>query len=103
MHVQYFPWASHRLADVFPDPHAFRPERMAREAKAKMPRGAYVPFGGGRPICLGKRFSYLEAKVIASRALQRFVPEVEPQIRAQLKWSATLVPKGGLQIRLIAR
>jgi len=103
MHVQYFPWASHRLADVFPDPHAFRPERMAREAKAKLPRGAYVPFGGGRRICVGKRFGYLEAKVIASRVLQRFVPEVEQQSRPRLKWSATLVPKGSLEVRLTER
>jgi cytochrome P450 len=103
VHVQYFPWASHRLADVFPDPHSFHPERMAREEKAKLPRGAYVPFGGGRRICVGKRFGYLEAKVIASRVLQRFVPELERRSRPQLKWSATLVPKGGLEIRLAAR
>ena len=103
VHVQYFPWASHRLADVFPDPHSFRPERMAREEKAKLPRGAYVPFGGGRRICVGKRFGYLEAKVIASRVLRRFVPELHQRSRPQLKWSATLVPKGGLEIRLAAR
>jgi cytochrome P450 len=103
MHVQYFPWASHRLADVFPDPHAFCPKRMAREEKAKLPRGAYVPFGGGRRICIGKRFGYLEAKVIASRVLQRFLPEVGSHSRPQLKWSATLVPTAGLAIRIAAR
>jgi cytochrome P450 len=40
MHVQYFPWASHRFADVFLDPHSFRPERMTREEQTKLPRGA---------------------------------------------------------------
>jgi cytochrome P450 len=103
MHVQYFPWASHRLADVFPDPHAFRPERMARDKKAKLPRGAYVPFGAGRRVCIGKRFGYLEAKVIASRVLQRFLPEVGWQGNPHLKWSATLMPKAGLAIRIVAR
>jgi cytochrome P450 len=103
MHVQYFPWASHRLAHVFPDPHSFRPERMAPEEKGKLPKGAYVPFGGGRRICVGKRFGYLEAKVITSRVLQRFAPEVESRTRAQLRWSATLQPQGGLPMQIVAR
>jgi cytochrome P450 len=91
------------LANVFPDPHTFRPERMVREEKAKLPRGAYVPFGGGRRVCLGKRFGYLEAKVIAARVLQRFALELEPNCRPQLKWSATLVPTGGVRMRVAAR
>jgi cytochrome P450 len=103
MHVQYFPWASHRLADVFPDPHSFRPERMAPEEKARFPRGAYVRFGGGRRICIGKRFGYLEAKVITSRVLQRFAPELAPRTRAHMRWSATLHPKGGLPMLIAAR
>jgi cytochrome P450 len=101
--VNYSSWASHRLADVFPDPHAFRPERMAREQKAKLPKGAYVPFGGGKRICIGKRFGYLEAKVITSRVLQRFTPLLEPGARVQIKWSATLVPAGGVPMRVEPR
>ena len=76
---------------------------MAREAKANFPKGAYVPFGGGRRTCVGKRFGYLEAKVVASRVLQRFVLEVTPKSSAQMKWSATLRPKGRLLMRIAAR
>ena len=103
MHVQYFPWASHRLAEVFPDPHGFHPERMSSEEKAKLPRGAYVPFGGGRRICLGKRFGYLEAKVIAARVLQSFVPEADQRAQPELRWAATLRPRNALQLRLSPR
>jgi cytochrome P450 len=103
MHVQYSPWVSHRLADVFDDPHTFRPDRMVHDEQAKLPRGAYVPFGGGRRVCVGKRFGYLEAKVVAGRVLQRFVPEVEPDTRLRLKWSATLLPEGGVPLRMAAR
>ena len=46
-HVAYSSWASHRLPEVFPEPEAFIPERFTRERKAALPRGAYVPFGGG--------------------------------------------------------
>ncbi|MCL2768524.1 MAG: cytochrome P450 [Solirubrobacterales bacterium] len=105
MHLQYFPWASHRLGDVFCDPHSFRPERMAPEAKATLPKGAYVPFGGGRRICLGKRFGHLEAKVVVSRVLQRFALtlDVEQGGRARMKWSATLRPVGGVPMRIASR
>jgi cytochrome P450 len=101
--LMYMPWVSHRLADVFEDPHAFRPERMTREEKAKLPKGAYVPFGGGRRICIGKRFGYLEAKVIATRVLQRFRPELEPGARLRIRWAATLVPHGGIPMRIKPR
>jgi cytochrome P450 len=101
--VNYCSWAGHRLADVFPDPHAFRPERMTREEKAKLPKGAYIPFGGGKRICIGKRFGYLEAKVLTSRILQRYEPELDPGFRLQVKWAATLIPDGGIPMRMAHR
>lgn len=101
--VQYCPWVTHRLPDVFEDPLSFRPERMTREAKARLPKGAYTPFGGGRRICIGKRFGYLEAKVIASRLLQRFGPELATDSEVRVKWAATLSPKDGVWMRMRER
>src|SRR5207302_2909954 len=46
-YVHYSSWASHRLPEVFPEPDAFIPGRFTPEARARLPRGAYVPFGGG--------------------------------------------------------
>lgn len=101
--VQYSPWITHRLPNIFDDPLAFRPERMTPEAKAQLPKGAYIPFGGGRRICIGKRFGYLEAKVIASRLLQRFTPKLVSDEPVAVKWAATLSPVGGIPMRLRAR
>ena len=67
-HVNYCSWASHRIPEVFPDPEAFMPERFERERKAALPRGAYVPFGAGRRICIGKRFGQTEVKLVADAA-----------------------------------
>jgi cytochrome P450 len=39
---------------------------LHRERKAALPRGAYVPFGGGRRICIGKRFGQTEVKLVAT-------------------------------------
>ena len=70
-YVNYCSWASHRIPEVFPDPEAFIPERFTRERKAALPRGAYVPFGGGSRICIGKRFGQTEVKLVATMLLQR--------------------------------
>ena len=71
-YVNYCSWASHRLPEVFPDPEAFIPERFTPKRKAALPRGAYVPFGGGSRICIGKRFGQTEVKLVATVLLQRF-------------------------------
>jgi cytochrome P450 len=70
--VNYSSWASHHLPDVFPDPEEFRPERFTPEAKAALPKGAYVPFGGGSRTCIGMRFGQLEVRTIATLILSRF-------------------------------
>ena len=70
--VNYCSWASHRLPEVFPEPEAFSSERFAPEAKAALPKGAYVPFGGGSRTCIGMRFGQMEVKaVITAVLLQR--------------------------------
>lgn len=98
--VSYSSWASHRLPDVWADPHAFRPERFAPEARAKFPRGAYVPFGAGPRICIGKRFGYTEVHAIAAALLSRFSFELPADHELEIQWAPTLSPKGGLQVSL---
>ncbi|HEX3325281.1 MAG TPA: cytochrome P450, partial [Solirubrobacterales bacterium] len=70
-YVNYSSWASHRIPEVFPDPEAFIPERFTREHKTSLPRGAYIPFGGGQRVCIGKRFGQTEVKLVATMLLQR--------------------------------
>ncbi len=96
--VSYCSWASHRLPHVFEDPEAFRPERWSAEERAKLPRGAYVPFGGGPRICIGKRFGELEIRVIAAEMLGRYVLEPEPGYEMRVRQMPTLSPKGGLPV-----
>ena len=56
---------------VFPDPQAFVPERFTPEAKAALPKGAYVPFGGGSRTCIGMRFGREVEAPSRSRAIAR--------------------------------
>ena len=99
-YVNYCSWASHRIPEVFPDPEAFIPERFTRERKAALPRGAYVPFGGGRRICIGKRFGQTEVKLVATMLLQRLRLDAMPGRTMTVRQMPTLSPKGGLQMRV---
>ena len=86
---------------MFPDPHAFRPERVRPEARAKLPKGAYVPFGGGPRICIGMRFGELEVRAIAAAILSRFRLGFEPDWRLRVRQMPTLSPRGGLPMRVL--
>jgi cytochrome P450 len=102
--VNYCSWASHHLAEVFPEPAQFRPERFAPEAKAALPKGAYVPFGGGSRTCIGMRFGQLEVKAIAAGILRRFRLELEdPELVPSIRQMPTLSPRGGLPVVVRAR
>jgi cytochrome P450 len=100
--VNYSSWASHRLPEVFPDPHSFKPERFAPEERAKLPKGAYVPFGGGPRICIGMRFGELEMRAIAAAILRSFRLELEPDWQMRIRQMPTLSPRGGLPMRVRA-
>jgi cytochrome P450 len=102
-YVYYSSWASHRLPDVWPEPEAFVPERFAPEAKARLPKGAYVPFGGGSRTCIGMRFGQLEIKTIVTLLLQRFRLELVPGHTMTVRQMPTLSPREPLRMTVRER
>jgi len=94
--VNYCSWASHHLPDVFEEPEAFRPQRFTPEARAALPKGAYVPFGGGSRTCIGMRFGQLEVRTIATLILSRFTLEQSPGFELSIRQMPTISPKHGL-------
>jgi cytochrome P450 len=94
--VNYCSWASHRLPDVWPEPEAFRPERFAPGNRERIPKGAYVPFGGGSRTCIGMRFGLAEVGVIAAAILERFRLELVPGYRLETRQMPTIGPKHGM-------
>ena len=97
--VNYCSWASHHLSEVFPQPWRFMPERFSPDERAKLPKGAYVPFGGGSRTCIGMRFGQLEVKAIAAMLLSRYSLELaEPMRPLSIRQMPTLSPRGGLPV-----
>jgi cytochrome P450 len=101
--VNYSSWASHRLPHVFADPDRFDPERFTPENRARLPKGAYVPFGGGSRTCIGMRFGQAEVRTIASLLLQRRHLRIRPGYVLRTRQMPTIGPKDGLPMRISAR
>jgi cytochrome P450 len=85
----------HRRADYYPDPLAFRPERMLPEAKKPRPRHHYLPFGAGPRVCIGAHFAGMEAQLaLATLAQQVRIRLTSPTVAAEPL--VTLRPRGGM-------
>ena len=97
-YVNYSSWASHHLPEVFPEPDRFQPERFSPERKAALPKGAYVPFGGGSRTCIGMRFGQLEIKAMVSELLRRFDLEPVPGYVLRTRQMPTIGPRHGVPL-----
>lgn len=86
----------------FPEPEAFRPERFADGTPAAV-RGAFLPFGGGSRLCIGKEFALLEARLVLATVAQRFRLRLEPGQRVAPRFAVTLSPRYGMRMQLTAR
>ncbi|GAA2083792.1 cytochrome P450 [Streptomyces albiaxialis] len=94
----------HRHPDFWPAPDTFDPDNFAPEAVAARPKHAYVPFGSGPRVCIGKHFALTELVLALTTVARRHrlvlpdgAPEVEPDPLI------TLHPKGGVHLRLEPR
>ena len=97
------PWVVHRDERFFEDPLQFRPERWSGDLAHRLPRFAYMPFGGGPRICIGNRFAMMEAVLLLATIMQRFRLEWVDERPIEPMPSITLRPTGGVWVRPQAR
>jgi cytochrome P450 len=91
-----FPWVLHRDARFYPDPLAFDPGRWTDEFERDLPRLAYLPFGAGPRMCIGREFARMELVLIVAAIAQRF--QIEWGVERPVPMaSITLRPTGGLR------
>src|SRR5882757_2411556 len=82
----------------WPDPETFDPNRFIGDAIKDRPRSAYLPFGGGRRICIGQSFALMEMVLMAAIMSQRFTFDLAPDHQVELEATLTLRPKHGVHL-----
>lgn len=82
-------------------PEEYDPSRFLPGAGKDRPRCAYIPFGGGKRICIGQNFAVMEAVLVTAILSQRFVFDLKPGHPVDPEATLTLRPRYGL--RVIAR
>jgi cytochrome P450 len=87
----------------WPDPETFDPTRFIGDAVKDRPRSAYLPFGGGRRVCIGQSFALMEMVLMAAVMSQRFTFDVCHDRPVELEATLTLRPKHGLHVVAHAR
>ncbi|MEQ1953625.1 cytochrome P450 [Mesorhizobium sp. CN2-181] len=97
------PWVLHRDPRNFDDPETFRPERWMDGLARRLPRFAYMPFGGGPRICIGQRFAMIEAVLILATIFRHFSVEWQRERPITLFPSITLRPREGVWVRLLPK
>ena len=81
------------------DANEFKPERFSDGiSKACKFPNAYVPFGGGSRLCLGKHFAMVELKVILALIVSRFSFSLSPSYKHSLVYRISIQPEHGVPL-----
>jgi cytochrome P450 len=94
------PFILHRHPGLWENPEAFEPERFSPERSAKRSRFAFLPFGAGQRICIGKDLAMLKAPIILAMVARHFRIEVVRKGEPRLHAAVTLTLADGLPATL---
>ncbi|WP_433229475.1 cytochrome P450 [Actinomadura formosensis] len=95
------PYLIHRNEDFWPNPEGFQPERFIGDQQR--PRYAYLPFGGGRRICVGAGFAMLEATLVLATISRAYRLDLAPGVAVPGRAEITYRPAGPVPMRVIRR
>src|SRR4051794_3932350 len=90
--------AIHHDPRFWPDPERYDPERFMSGRANRRHRSAYLPFGGGRRVCIGQSFALMEATLITAMLSQRFVFDLVPGHPVEPEATLTLRPRRGVRM-----
>lgn len=90
----------HHDPDLFSNPQQFRPERFLGERTGQ----SWVPWGGGRKRCPGRRLAVLELETVLKVALSAVTIRPAATEPERPRWrSVIVVPEGGCRVILERR
>lgn len=89
-------YMTHHDARWYPDPERFDPERFLNEGANTRPKLAWLPFGAGARMCVGKHFALMEMQLLLANLVRDFRFEIDPELVVRPRPRVTLSPAGGL-------
>lgn len=90
----------HRRADIYPEPHRFRPERFLDHPPGSF---TWLPFGGGVRRCIGANFAQLEmAQVLRTVLATTELRAADPRPERIRRRFITLAPSRGAEVVRLA-
>ena len=101
--VTISPYLTHRNPRLWEDPLRFDPERFTPDRVKARHRFAYLPFGGGPRICIGRGFAMMEACVVLATIARAYRLRMVPGHRVEAQGGITLRPRYGLRMTLEPR
>lgn len=71
--VAFYIYGTHIMKEIYENPMKFDPGRFdeSRNEHKKHPM-AFIPFGAGRHVCIGKYFAEMESKIFISNFVRKF-------------------------------
>jgi cytochrome P450 len=89
---------THRLAQFWPDPERFDPERFTPAENERRPRFAFIPFAAGHRNCVGGTAAIAELKLAVALLAQRYELDLAPGHRVQATAGTTMYPRYGMNM-----
>ncbi len=96
-------WVLHRHTLFWDNPNAFDPERFVPPRADKVERFAYIPFGAGPRICLGKNLGLMEAVLLLAMIARDWKLQLRENHPVEPLGRMTLRPRNGLPMRVTRR
>eukprot|EP00927_Polykrikos_kofoidii_P029658 TRINITY_DN25618_c0_g1_i1.p1 TRINITY_DN25618_c0_g1~~TRINITY_DN25618_c0_g1_i1.p1 ORF type:complete len:1156 (-),score=164.76 TRINITY_DN25618_c0_g1_i1:94-3138(-) len=87
-------FALHFNPSVYPDPHAFQPERWEGEEAAKRSPYAWLPFSYGKRACIGMQLSLIEQRVALVELVRKYHIRVDPSTKLTITQPLFMNPQG---------
>jgi cytochrome P450 len=97
------PYVLHRNPSYWENAEAFDPDRFLPERGAARSRFAYLPFGDGPRVCIGKGFAMMEAKIVLAMMVGSFRFRLASDQPVEVDPGITLRPKRGVPMVVAPR
>jgi cytochrome P450 len=91
-----------RHPQFWPSPDVFDPSRFLKNGSAPSHRGAFLPFGLGPHLCIGKHYGLAFGQMLLAEILQRFRVRLAPGTKVRPKGMVTIQPRDEVYARFDA-